>query len=75
MNDRTPVPLFELVGPPCEAPGCHGVLVDTISWKGPKEFFHKCSVCQATFHRVPAAEKLAWAERVITRVLKGEKSS
>lgn len=67
-------PEFELVGPPCEDPACKGVLVDHLTTRT-HEFFRRCSVCKKEFHRVPATEKLAWAKRTITRVLKGEKSS
>lgn len=68
MSERVQYPQFELVGPPCETPGCKGVLVDHVSIRPPQEFFHECSVCSQTFHRVPAAEKLAEAVRVIERV-------
>jgi predicted RNA-binding Zn-ribbon protein involved in translation (DUF1610 family) len=30
---KVPYPMFELFGPPCEVPGCKGVLVDTIHLK------------------------------------------
>lgn len=73
-TDRVEFPMFELFGPPCEAPGCKGVLVDHLSLKT-KEFFRRCSVCEREFHRMPASEMLAWSKRVIERVLKGEKTS
>jgi hypothetical protein len=74
---RVKFPQFELVGPPCRAPGCKGVLVDHLSGatSGPKDFFRKCATCAAEFDRVPAEEALAWAERVIKRVLTGESPS
>ena len=67
-------PEFELVGPPCEVPGCSGILVDTMSLKT-KEFFKRCSECGEEFNRMPAIEKTAWAKRVIQRVLDDEKES
>lgn len=69
---RVEFPTFELAGPPCEVPGCSGVLVDHISLKS-KDFFRKCATCGTEFHRVPGIEKLAWAKRVIGRILRGEK--
>jgi hypothetical protein len=65
------VPMFELVGPPCEAPGCKGVLVDTLSLKT-KMYSKQCATCHAEFYVMPAREALAWATRTIERVLKGE---
>ena len=74
MPSPVVTPMFELVGPPCEVPGCKGVLVDHISLRT-KEFFRKCSVCGGEFHRVSAEEKLAWAKRLFRRVLKGEREN
>lgn len=69
-----PFPLFELYGPPCEAPGCKGVLVDTISLRT-QMFFRKCATCGEEFYKMPAREALGWASRTINRVLKGEKDN
>lgn len=69
-----PFPMFELAGPPCEAAGCNGVLVDHVELKT-RDFFRRCSVCRSEFHRMPAKEKLAWAVRTIGAALKGERSS
>jgi hypothetical protein len=52
----TKVLTFELIGPPCEVPGCNGTLVDTIDWKT-KECFRKCSKCSTKFGRMPLADK------------------
>lgn len=75
MSERVPFPLFELVGPPCEAPGCKGVMVDTMTIHDPKEVFRKCSTCGAESSRIPAVEALGYATRTIERVLRGEKIS
>jgi len=64
-------PEFELMGPPCEAPGCKGVLVDHANWRT-KEFYRKCSVCGGEVHRASFGEKDAW---VFRRVLKGEREN
>jgi len=72
MCRRCKTPMFELVGPPCEAPGCGGVLVDTMSLKT-KECWKQCSKCGAEFYRMSGAEMLGWATRTIGRVLAGEK--
>ena len=71
---RVATPLFELVGPPCEAPECSGVLVDTMSLKT-KEWWKQCSVCKAEFYRMSGSEALSMAKRTIDRVLKGERIS
>lgn len=67
-------PMFELVGPPCEHPGCKGVLVDNLDLKT-KDFFRRCSVCKREFHRMPAVDKLAWVKRVIERAFDGGQSN
>jgi len=68
------MPQFELIGPPCEHPGCKGVLVDNLSLKT-DEFYRRCSECKREFGRMPAAQKLAEAKRVIERAFRGEKVS
>ena len=72
MTENVSFPLFEFVGPPCEHPECNGVLVDHIDLKT-KEFFHKCSVCNHEFNRMPLADKLGYAVRIIKRTLTGMK--
>lgn len=73
MNDKhVEFPQFELVGLPCETSECKGVLTDHVSLKT-QEFFRRCSVCNQEFHRMAASEKMKWVERVLERVLKGEK--
>ena len=72
--ERVPFPMFELYGPPCEAPGCKGVLVDTLSLKT-KEFFKKCATCGQEFYKMPARDALAWAVRTIEGAMKGERSN
>jgi hypothetical protein len=67
------IPQFEIHGPPCEALGCKGVLVDCLSTRT-GDFFHKCTECKQEFHRMPAREKFAWAARTIKRVLRGERT-
>jgi len=74
MRTMPEFPLFELVGPPCEAPGCKGVLVDSLNLKT-KDFFRKCSICGGEFHKMPAKDALDHAVRTIERVLKGDPSS
>lgn len=71
---KVPFPIFELYGPPCEAPNCKGVLVDSMDLKT-RDYFQRCSVCKGQFNRMPMAEKVAWARRTIEAVLKGEKPS
>lgn len=68
------IPLFEIVGPPCEVDGCKGVLTDCVDPKT-QDFFHRCSVCGAIAHRMTGKEKLAWAVRTIEGALKGERPS
>jgi len=70
MTERVTYPLFEFVGPPCESPGCKGVLVASLDLKT-KESFDCCSECGTEFHRMPAAEKLGYCCRTIERALKG----
>lgn len=65
------IPMFELVGPPCEAPGCTGKLVNTISLKT-WIFSKKCATCGQEFYQMPVREAMGWATRTIKRVLKGE---
>lgn len=67
-------PVFELAGLPCETPGCQGVLIDHVELKT-QDFFRRCTVCRDEFHRMPAKEKLAWAERMIQGALKGDQVS
>jgi hypothetical protein len=69
MTDHLKFPVFELVGPPCEEPGCTGVLVDHVTLKS-QEFFRRCAVCGREFHRMPAQEKLDAAVRRIKQALK-----
>ena len=71
MAERVPVPLFELVGPPCQTPGCKGVLTDSLELRT-QDFFRHCSVCGGKFDRMPAQEKLDQAVRTIERVLEGD---
>lgn len=72
MTKRVDFPMFELVGPPCEAPGgCLGVLVLTTCLKT-KDVWNQCSKCKAQFNRMTGAEALGWAKRTIGRVLAGE---
>ena len=66
------VPAFEFVGPPCEHPGCKGVLLDNINHKE-GVFYRKCTECGRKFHEVPVEEKMRWSLRVLHRVLKGTK--
>ena len=68
---RVDFPMFELVGPPCEAPGCSGVLVDTMSLKT-KECWKQCATCKAEFYRMSGKDALGYAVRTIDRVLAGE---
>lgn len=71
FSKRCPFPMFELVGPPCESPGCKGVLVNTIhlnTWM----FSKKCATCEAEFYVMPVKEAMGWAVRTIKRVFKGE---
>jgi len=70
--NRVDVPQFELVGPPCEAPGCSGVLVLTTCLRT-KDVFKQCSKCRSEFYRMTGQEALAWTKRTFARVLKGEK--
>jgi hypothetical protein len=71
FSKRCPFPMFELVGPPCELPGCNGVLVNTIALKT-QIFSKKCSVCHAEFNKMPVKDAMAWAVHTIERVFKGE---
>ena len=73
-SKRVIFPLFELIGPPCETPGCKGVLVDCMQLKS-LDFFQCCSVCKAEFNRMPIAEKTAYARRTIGRMFSGEKEN
>lgn len=72
--DRVPFPLFELYGPPCQAPGCKGVLVDTIHLKT-QVFCRKCATCGEEFYQMPVREAVGWAVRTIKRVFNGEKDN
>jgi hypothetical protein len=49
---RVKYPMFELVGPHCETPGCDGVLVDHFNIKE-RKFFKKCSACKKDFSFLP----------------------
>jgi hypothetical protein len=69
---NVPFPMFELVGPPCEVPGCKGILVNTIHLKT-WMFFKKCSTCGQEFYTMSAREAMGWARRTIERALKKEK--
>ena len=71
MGKRVDVPMFELVGPPCEAPGCSGVLVLTTCLKT-KDVWNQCATCKAQFNRMTGAEALGWVKRTINRVLADE---
>ena len=75
MSEHVDFPQFELFGPPCKTPGCKGLLVDHMTINDPKECWKQCSVCKAQFNRMPAADALGYALRVIDRVLKSEKIS
>lgn len=65
-----PYPMFELYGPPCEVPGCYGVLVDTVSIKT-KRFFRKCATCGAEHYKLN--ESIGWTVRTIEKVFNGDK--
>lgn len=71
MTTKVTFPTFELSGPPCENPGCSGVLVPSIHLKT-QMAYEKCSVCGTEFHKMTAKEKMGWAVRTIERVLAGE---
>ena len=74
FTEKVPYPLFEIVGPPCPAPGCKGVLTNTMSLKT-KEWFYHCHVCNGEFNRMPIADKVAWAVCTIEGAVKGEKTN
>jgi hypothetical protein len=63
------------LGPPCEHQGCTGVLVQHLTLASPQECFHRCSICEREFHRMPVTDMLGFAERTFNRVLKGERTS
>ena len=71
---KVPYPMFELVGPPCEVPGCKGVLVDTIHLKT-QMFFKKCATCGHEHYKMPVREAMGWAVRTIKRAINGEKQN
>jgi len=66
----TNIPQFEPVGPPCEDPGCKGVLWNHVDLKT-REFFRQCTECGKEFHRVPLKDAVGWAIRTIHRTLEG----
>jgi hypothetical protein len=70
MTHPVPFPMFELVGPPCLDTSCKGVLVDHLD-RTTKDFFRRCSVCNAESSRMPAEEALKGAVSTIERVLGG----
>jgi hypothetical protein len=71
FTEKVPYPLFEIVGPPCPAPGCKGVLTSTMSLKT-KEWFGHCHVCNGEYTRAPAGSKREWIPRGIS-VIEGGK--
>lgn len=71
---NVPIPLFEIVGPPCKVPDCKGVLIDAVSLKT-KDYFQECSICKAHFNRVPAWQKLKEVNDTIARILAKESES
>ena len=72
MTSRSDIPMFELIGPPCESAGCDGVLIDFISWRK-DEMYKECSKCKKHFYKTTMQEGLNHAVRTIKRVMKGEK--
>ena len=62
FTEKVPYPLFEIVGPPCPAPGCSGVLTPIMSLKT-KEWFYECHICHGEFNRVPIEDRFEWAAR------------
>jgi hypothetical protein len=68
------IPMFELMGTPCEVPGCTGVLLNTISFKT-QTCFKQCSICQTEFYKMPIKDMMSWAARTLESVFKGEKSN
>lgn len=70
MTTTVNIPQFEMVGPPCEAPGCGGVLWNYVNLKT-RMFFRKCCTCGGEFHQATLEETLAWSIRTINRVLEG----
>jgi hypothetical protein len=71
---KVPFLMFELIGPPCEVPGCKGVLVDTIHIKT-QMFSKKCATCGHEHYKMPVREAMGWAVRTIKRALNGEQDN
>lgn len=74
FTEKVPYPLFEIVGPPCPAPGCKGVLTNTLSLKT-RSWFSKCHVCNGEFRRAPLGSKREWIRHRTFRVIDGGKSN
>lgn len=72
FTEKVPYPLFEIVGPPCPAPGCKGVLTPTMSLKT-RVWFSKCHVCNGEFSRAPLGSKRKWIRHRNLDVIKGGK--
>lgn len=51
------VPTFELYGPPCQNPGCSGVLVFTVSKTEKTSFYWHCPRCLSLFTKLSEEEK------------------